>query len=331
MESNFYILLLEKEAAGELSKSEQSDLEKWIAASTENAETAVVYRQILKGSSNYSKPIEVDLDERFGEMESKMEAPKEAVIRQMPSKFNWWRVAATFAFLIGSFFVWRNMNSTAPANLEWVTVENIETQPEQIALSDNSRISLRGDSKITHPETFANNERRVKLEGEAFFEIEKDATKPFFVELESGLIRVLGTSFNIDENENQVSVFVKTGVVQFSTKENKVILKKGEIGIFNKKENTLKKQILSHSNEMAWLTKKFNFQNTPLNEAVENLSDVYDKSIRFENADMANCSLDINFDNEDLDSILESIASVFEMKIQKINEKEIIFKGGNCN
>lgn len=329
MDSNLYILLLEKEAAGELTKSEKADLEKWISTSVENKKTAAAYRQILKGSSNYSKPIEVDLDKRFGELESKMKAPKEAVVREMPSKFNWLRVAATFALLIGSFFVWQNMNGTQVADLQWVTVENQESAPESIVLKDNSKISLRGDSKITHPETFANNERRVKLEGEAFFEIEKDATKPFVVALESSTVRVLGTSFNIDEEANQVTVYVNTGVVQFSTKVNKVILKKGEIGVFNKTENTLKKETVTNSNEMSWLTKKFKFENTPLSEAVQNLGDVYGKSIRFENEAMLNCPLDISFDNENLEAIAESIAAVFGMTVQT-TEKEIIFEGGNC-
>lgn len=331
MKEELYILLLEKEAAGELSDSEKTDLKNWLAASAENSEQAAVYRKILKSSSGYSKPINIDIEARFKELESKLDEPQSGKVRQMPPRFNWMRVAATFALLIGSFFAWQHFSQ--PTELQWVSTEIAEGELEVFTFSDQSKMTLRGGSKIEYPEEFLGAERRVKLSGEAFFEVEKDATIPFIVELENGQVRVLGTSFNIDSKsgKDEVTVFVKTGRVQFSvTAGEDVILTKNEAGVLNKKENSLNKIAHTNENEISWMTRKLNFESTALSEVVENLSDLYGSKIQIENEELFSCPLDLSFENEDLKSVLETIADVFGMEISQ-NENELLLKGGSCN
>lgn len=334
MKKDLYIILLEKEAANELSTAEKTDLQNWLTASAENAETARVYRQILKSSGNYSKLVEIDLDARFAELESKIDAPAPKV-REMKSGLNWMRIAATFALLIGAFYVYQNF--AQPAELQWAEVEIARGDSEVFTFSDGSKMTLRGGSKIEYPEAFLGKERRVKLSGEAFFEVEKDPTQPFIVELENGEVRVLGTSFNIDSktNSENVTVFVKTGTVQFSakaaTQNTEVILTKNETGIFNRKENSLKEVVAKNANEISWMTRKFEFKNQPIGEVLSSFPDIYGKSITLENKELASCPIDISFENESIEVIAESIAAVFGMEMTRVSAMEYLLKGGSCN
>lgn len=334
MKKDFYIQLLEKEATNELSVAEKTDLQNWLAASAENAETAQVYRQILKSSADYSKPVEIDLDARFSELEAKIAAP-ETKVRAMKPGLNWMRIAATFALLIGAFYTYQIFSQ--PTDLQWVEVEIARGDTEIFTFSDGSKMTLRGGSKIEYPESFLGKERRVKLSGEAFFEVEKDPTMPFIVELENGEVRVLGTSFNIDSktNSDNVTVFVKTGTVQFSAKaavtNSEVILERNESGIFNKKENSLKEIVAENANEISWMTRKFEFKNQPIGEVLSVFSDIYGKSITLENKEMASCPIDISFEDESIEVIAESIAAVFGMEMTRVSAMEYLLKGGACN
>lgn len=70
----------------------------------------------------------------------------------------------------------------------------------RLVLDDGSEVWLNAGSRLEYPATFENaSERRVRIEGEAFFEIKRDTCRPFCVELGDGeCIRVLGTSFNVN-------------------------------------------------------------------------------------------------------------------------------------
>ncbi len=81
-----------------------------------------------------------------------------------------------------------------------VVVEAVADVQKEVALADNSKVWVNSGSRITYSEDFGGSERRVKLEGEAYFEVERDETKPFVVETGSLDVRVLGTKFNVEEN-----------------------------------------------------------------------------------------------------------------------------------
>lgn len=69
-----------------------------------------------------------------------------------------------------------------------------------MTLADGSQVWLNAGSTLEYPASFDNNnERRVRLTGEAFFEVQKNVNKPFYVELDNNeFIRVIGTSFNVN-------------------------------------------------------------------------------------------------------------------------------------
>ena len=85
-----------------------------------------------------------------------------------------------------------------------------------LVLSDGTRVWLKSESELEYPVLFGKGQRVVKLAGEAFFEVTKDASRPFIVETNDIRTRVLGTSFNIKayQNEPAITTTLFTGKVE---------------------------------------------------------------------------------------------------------------------
>ncbi|SMB80147.1 FecR family protein [Hymenobacter roseosalivarius DSM 11622] len=66
-----------------------------------------------------------------------------------------------------------------------------------LALDDGTKVWVNSGSRLVYPVSFTGNERRVYLDGEAYFEVQHNAQKPFLVETQQMDVQVLGTSFNV--------------------------------------------------------------------------------------------------------------------------------------
>lgn len=102
------------------------------------------------------------------------------------------------------------------------TLEIPYGQRMNFTLSDGSRVQLNSGARLEYPTVFGRDTRRVKLSGEAFFEVEHDAEKPFVVETFASDIRVLGTKFNVDADAvcGRFSTALLEGRVRISNRLN---------------------------------------------------------------------------------------------------------------
>ena len=101
----------------------------------------------------------------------------------------------------------------------------------RITLSDGTRVWLNAASVLTFPPVFAGNERKVRLVGEAFFEVTPDTARPFIVATARMDIKVLGTSFNVSVYEDEETVhttLVKGSVEVQPVQQEAIMLKPGE-------------------------------------------------------------------------------------------------------
>jgi ferric-dicitrate binding protein FerR (iron transport regulator) len=100
----------------------------------------------------------------------------------------------------------------------------------RLELPDGSRVWLNAASSLRFPTAFAGPERRVELNGEAYFEIAQNARQPFFVDVNKASVAVLGTSFNIMAyaNETAIKTTLLEGAVKVSRESASSILKPGE-------------------------------------------------------------------------------------------------------
>ena len=152
----------------------------------------------------------------------------------------------------------------------------------KVQLPDNSLVYLNKNSSLKVSKQFNNKTRTVELTGEALFEVEKDKNVPFIVELKKGLlVKVLGTSFNLRtyNSDNTSELKVLRGKVVFEKDENHIIIEKGKQINYNFETQSFSKAKPINKNMIAWHTKKFEFNNTPIEEVIVSLERFIGKNI----------------------------------------------------
>ncbi|MGE8290265.1 MAG: FecR family protein [Sphingobacterium sp.] len=186
----------------------------------------------------------------------------------------------------------KEINSNNPPKLgETLTISTPKGGQYQILLPDGSTVMLNAASTLIFPEEFDRKQRRVKLIGEAFFEISKvkngDGTAvPFFVECNEQDIQVLGTKFNVSSyNEDKSTI---TTLMEGSVKINHkntitkevIILKPNEQAITTFGQNTYKREVDNQS-DIAWTKDQFEFVAEPLENVMVKLARWYDFDFEF--------------------------------------------------
>jgi ferric-dicitrate binding protein FerR (iron transport regulator) len=332
MKDDQYILLIQKQLTGDITPHEQSLLDGWLA-SADNQRVAKRIQKAWTLSEGFSQDVDLDLEADFQKIENKLGGhwQQEAKIRTLIPRRVLLRVAAVILLLIIGRFAWENFVATDVVYALATTTDQPSDAP--IELLDGSKVWLNAETKLTYFTTPVKNERRVKMEGEAFFEVAKDASKPFVVETPSGEVTVLGTSFNVSEKTvGHVAVAVATGKVELSPKgsDSAIILLPNEKGIYNADNSELIREDSKNLNELAWRTKKLVFDNTTLSSAISTIQDFYHVSIQIENKDLENCPLTATFDNKPIGTVLETLTTLLGAESEQLATGEYVLKGGKC-
>jgi len=217
------------------------------------------------------------------------------------------RIAAIALILLATAFILSRFVFTRP---EIIMISSMDDR-RNIILPDGSSVYLNSYSSIEYPERFRGNLRYVKLEGEAYFEIEKDPGKLFRVNAGGGAyIDVLGTKFNIEINNKlkQVNVGVLTGRVAFYAldhKEDKLLLRKDDQAVLRNGE--VRKSEDQDNNFLSWKSGTLVFQDDKLEKVIDDLASHFSKNIIFENKSKQTLRITSTFENQDMDSILEEL------------------------
>ncbi len=332
MKEDHYILLIQKQLTGEITSEEQSQLDNWLATSPDNQRIGKSIEKTWALSEGFTQDVDLDLEGDFQKIENKLleEDKPEAKVRPLPYRRWLLRVAAVFLLLAAGSYVWKKYLTSAVKHEVVSTGDKASEKP--IELLDGSKVWLNANTKFTYFSSSVSKERRVILDGEAFFEVAKDASKPFVVETLSAEVTVLGTSFSVLEKHSDVEVNVATGKVKLSPKESDeaITLIVNERGIFKKTEGQLIKEQLQDPNKLAWHTKKLIFDNTPLKTALSTISEFYGTPINLENEELENCILSASFDHKSIDTVLEIIATVFGAEISQSPTGDYTLKMGEC-
>jgi ferric-dicitrate binding protein FerR (iron transport regulator) len=203
---------------------------------------------------------------------------------------------------------------------EILTVAEQSQRGKEIVLKDGSRIWLNRNAQLTYPAKFNDNERKVSLDGEAYFDIARDPDKPFIINTNHSEITVLGTSFNINTNSENSKISVTTGQVNVkSVYSGESIVLMPEYAATVSKE-AIQKSAINNLNYMSWKTGKFVFNEAPLEEVVHALNSFYNKQIVIKSNKNA-CKFSAGFNQDNLSDIIEVLSLSCNLKI--INKQNI--------
>ena len=156
-----------------------------------------------------------------------------------------------------------------------------------LTLSDGTRVWLNSDSEIRYPVAFGKDRRTVFLSGEAYFEVEKDSTRPFYVVVDDMEVKVYGTSFNVNtHHEGRVQTALvegKVGILVKSTGEES-ILRPNQMAEFDTESKHVEVKDADMYYYTAWRAGEFVFQNETIEEIMDRLCRWYDTEVFYANA-----------------------------------------------
>ncbi|MDX2188937.1 MAG: FecR domain-containing protein [Bacteroidota bacterium] len=322
--------LIAKWVTGEISSSEKGMVEQLLNSDQEFANELKLAQQIWNDSLNLKETPLIDEDEAWTKVSVRMK--KSGRIIPLFSSKGMFSIAASLLLVMVATVMYFILKKNNYQSIEQQAVVVSSTSSGDVVISkklaDGSSVTINKGSKLIYPDSFKSNERRVKLEGEAFFDITKDPYKPFVIEAGPlASIQVLGTSFNVRELENgNVEVKVSTGKVKLYTSESEIFIIPGEMGVFDKQSNQITKLLNNDPNYEFWRTKTLVFNNTELSKVVEVLSKYYEYEIVIGSAKLNELRLTATFKNESLEQVLELIKESLEIDIVKSGNKYIFIE-----
>ena len=330
MQNFDFVLLLQKRFTGEISASEVDVLNDWISQSEENARLAQQF-QLLWAKSTESQPVfSLDMDAEFRQVQSRIYKEDSAPTRIVPIRSWVFRAAAAIAVILVS--VW-GIQQLMPASAPML-VEHVSDQAKrQITLPDGTVVWLRQNAKLEFPAVFADAQRLVKLDGEAYFEVAHREHQPFQIELPGkGKVEVLGTRFNVRTNNDATSILVRDGKVRYTPdqKTNGVLLTGGDKAVYQPKHAEIRLSKVRTFNELAWQTGGLEFVRTPLNDVIADLEIFYDVSINLQNSEMGQCLHTAPLTNQPIEQVLNSLALTYQFQISNPAPGRYILSKGSC-
>jgi len=229
-----------------------------------------------------------------------------------------WQSAAAVLLVVGLAF-WGYMQVATTADTILVATQFGETQ--HITLADNSRVVLNANSTLSYHK---NQPRKVWLKGEAFFEVAKKTSthENFQVYADDLIVEVLGTVFNVKNRNDQTKVFLEEGKVVLAIKEETANLEMvpGELVNYSKtQQKVIEKRQVKAVNYTSWKDGIIRFNETPLTEALTEISNLY--GIQFELKNITNDGLysgGVPLDNQSI--MLTALEEVYNLRIEKKGE-----------
>lgn len=309
--------LIAKNLANETSDSEDKQLKKLIL---ENKEVEEKYNEskVVWQKSNI-KQRKYDLNRGKHLINQKIEQAKNIRIIRIRKAFHY--AAIFIGIVLVSYLVNQDLNRTK-------TVIAAADKIKQFNLPDNSVVYLNKNAQITYSTSKIKGfDRKVKLKGEAFFEVTKKGHKEFIVDAGNLNVQVLGTKFNVKQNSKQTTVTLNEGRVKLINLDKKdqkhIVMDPGGFVSFNSALGTIEQKIVNADVYNIWIKKRIVFDNF----SVDDLSDIfrihYQKTLIIKDKDF-DCKVKGSAPTDDLNLLLKAFSEVLEKEINIKNDSIII-------
>jgi transmembrane sensor len=206
----------------------------------------------------------------------------------------------------------------------WIQTPSINVIAEkgsrvEYRLPDGSNVKMNADSKIILDKKNFKNERSIRLEGEAFFNVTKGT--PFTISASRGEIRVLGTSFNVYSRTNAFKVSCISGKVLVTSGDQSVTIIPGETAEL--KGNDLIRFTDSKINSVSsWIDGEFYFDNSPLKMVLDEIERQF--NVKFTGQNFESRFFTGSFTNKDLNEALDIVCIPLELNYEIGNKGEVL-------
>ena len=280
---DFDYRLLAKYLTDTLSPEEMEKVERWRVLSIENEDifSKLVKLRVSWKFTQYNTPEHIE--KALNGLNVKIDSRRRFQIFRSVMRY-----AAVVLLLVSCSYV--GWDYLKPDTYVTITVKQSE-DVKKIKLADGSTAWLKSGSSLKIPETFTADNRKLSLQGEAFFDVAKNAQSPLYISTNYVNIKVLGTAFNVktDEEHQNVETVLARGKVALLDKQWKAVLdmSPGEKVTYNNRKNEYATEVVDVNICTAWRLNQFVFENVTLREIVNQLSVKFNVNINLESSKLA--------------------------------------------
>ncbi|GJM35353.1 MAG: anti-sigma factor [Saprospiraceae bacterium] len=321
MQTDQIDILIQKQLSGQISEEETRYLQDWLEANEHNRQHYTQVETIWQAAADIDFGLDTQTDSEWSKLmgqiqQNEQKSPLKIVARQ--SRPQWWRYAAAAVLLLGFGSLWFFINPTSEKLAQQWEVPYGEQK--DIQLPDGTTVTLNAGSQLAIYQGFNKKDRRVKLNGEAYFQVHSDSLRPFVITMQKlAEVKVLGTAFNL-------SAYAEEAVIALDVAEGKVALnslqteKEGIYAAGEAAELDRKSGNIAAANyqpeSFAWKNGTLIFNNMPFSLVLQRLERHYDVHI-INNSSIKNQPYSSKFEQKTIDQVLEVLKSTFDLNYTK--------------
>lgn len=297
---------------GETDQNENIDVLEWIESDSEHRKLFMQYRRMY------------DMTIWMGTDQAKITERSNFFNRFLSAK-QWMKVAAVLAVVV-SMTLLMQRNFMHRERIYTQTIEVPSGQRVNLTLSDGTKVSLNSNTRMHFPSVFVGKQRRVVLDGEGFFEVAHDNSKPFIVETQKYNIKVLGTTFNVLAY-SETDIF-ETSLLKGSVEVEKSGLKKGIVlnpneRVFLRADQLVKTTFESHD-DFLWRNGIYVFKNESLVDVFKKLEQYYQVKIEIKNKHLVGYNCTAKFRQKDgIEDIIKVLQKANNFKFECNDDRNI--------
>lgn len=195
-----------------------------------------------------------------------------------------------------------------------------------VNLADGSSVTLHYESRLKLADDFGHKNRNVSLEGEAFFNIKKDESKPFVITVGQHEVIVVGTSFNVRYKNKLAEITVRFGKVRLHAGNKFLNLEAGEKGVISSTGEL--STMAWDANDFSWYSKTLFLKEKSLKEVAEILSNIFNKKVAVDPS-IASCTISAKIDYETIEDILTILKETLGIT-WRYDSNKIYIDGKGC-
>jgi transmembrane sensor len=203
------------------------------------------------------------------------------------------------------------------------------TNTTEVLLTDGTVIVLNKGSILRYPEKLNRRKREVTLSGEAFFDVASRKNVPFIVHTGNAVVRVVGTSFNIKEDEGQVVLSVISGEVLFyrlGREDQAIGLMPGQTAVYHSATGAIDRSTFTSPNFLFWKTATLTFSDEPVEKVFQELEEYYHTIIVIADNEILQDRVTTSCEGQQLQQILEELSFLHDLYYSRINDTIYVHK-----
>lgn len=291
--------LLLKYISGKATQQEKEEVATWIDADEANLKEFMSLRK--------------SYDAFLWQETNKLNKQPKNLLSLHPFTKKFLRIAAMFVVAFGLSFLM--IQTLQQESVEMQTVYVPAGQRSLVTLADGTTVWVNGKSTLTFPNRFSSRTRNVELDGEAYFDVQKNPEKQFIVSTaHQSAIKVLGTKFNVKayKEMDEVITTLVEGKINFefnntSRQPQYIAMAPGQKLIYNAQNERTELYTTSGERELSWKDGKVIFRQTSLRDALDILADRYNVEFVISENVPYDDSFTGTFTNRNLEQILNFI------------------------